>query len=166
MANDVIELSCDPKLQFMSSAVELANESVEKGGGPFGAVIVDKDNNIIARAHNQVVLSHDPTAHAEIQCIRYACLKLRTHDLTGCTIYSSCEPCSMCLSAIYWAHIDTIFYGNTREDAKRIGFDDSFIYEEVSKPVIKRTKPMYQCAKHIASLSFDMWKDKKDKQHY
>lgn len=161
-----IELSFAPKVTFMNLAVEQANESVKCGGGPFGAVIVDKNNMVIAQTHNEVVLSCDPTAHAEIQCIRSACNRLRTHDLSGCTIYSTCEPCSMCLSAIYWAHIDRVVYGNTREDAKEIGFDDSFIYEEVSKPLTQRSKPMIQCGRHKTISSFELWKEKKDKVHY
>lgn len=161
-----IEMSFDSKLMFMDLAIEQANESVRVGGGPFGAVIVDKENNVVAKAHNQVVVSFDPTAHAEIECIRYACCRLRTHDLTGCTIYSTCEPCSMCLSAIYWAHIDKVVYGSTREDAKDIGFDDSFIYDEVSKHIPHRSKPMVQCGRHKTITSFELWKAKDNKKHY
>jgi guanine deaminase len=161
-----IEMSVDSKLLYMDLAVEQADESVRVGGGPFGAVIVDRNNIIIAKAHNEVVLNCDPTAHAEIQCIRYACSKMRTHDLTGCTLYSSCEPCSMCLSAIYWARIDKIYYGNTREDAKDIGFDDSFIYDEIAKPVEQRSKLMLQCGRHKTLTSFETWKSKLDKIHY
>ena len=161
-----IEMSFDSKLMFMGLAVEQADRSIHYGGGPFGAIIVDSNNNVVAKAHNQVVMSFDPTAHAEIECIRYACSRLRTHDLTGCTIYSTCEPCSMCLSAIYWAHIDKVVYGNTREDAKDIGFDDSFIYDDVCKPVEQRSIPMVQCGRHKTITSFESWKVKDNKKHY
>lgn len=159
-------MSLDSKLNFMSLAVQQADDSVLNGGGPFGAVIVDKDNNVVAKAHNQVIMNCDPTAHAEIQCIRLACSKLRTHDLTGCTIYSTCEPCSMCLSAIYWAHIDKVIYGNTRENAKDIGFDDSFIYDEVSKPIEQRSKPMMQYGTHKTIRTFELWQNNANKMHY
>jgi len=116
--------------EFMREAIKLANESVERGGGPFGAIIV-KDGKIVAGSSNSVTIDNDPTAHAEVNTIRKACRQLGTFDLSGCTIYTSCEPCPMCLGAIYWAHISRIFYGNTRKDAADIDFADDFIYKEL-----------------------------------
>ncbi len=150
---------------FMSVAIELSLDSVKKGGGPFGAVIV-KDEKIIAKASNSVTLNNDPTAHAEINAIRAACSVLKTFDLSDCTIYTSCEPCPMCLGAIYWARINKIFYANTRIDAKGIGFDDSFIYDELEKPISKRSIPMTQIMQHEAGKAFDAWKQKADKIEY
>ena len=126
---------------FMREAIRLANESVERGGGPFGAVIV-KDGEIVAGSSNSVTIDNDPTAHAEVNTIREACRKLRTFDLSGCTIYTSCEPCPMCLGAIYWARIGKIFYGNTRKDARDIQFADDFIYEELERQLSERTVPI------------------------
>ena len=120
------------KNQFMIKAIELSIKSAETIGGPFGCVIV-KENKIISEGSNKVTSTNDPTAHAEIVAIREACLKLNTFNLSGCELYSTCEPCPMCLSAIYWSHIDKIFYANTRDDAKNIDFDDSFIYSEINK---------------------------------
>lgn len=125
---------------YMVKAINLAKKSVEKGGGPFGAVIV-KDGIIVAQGSNCVTLNNDPTAHAEVTTIRKACKKLQTFDLSGCEIYTSCEPCPMCLSAIYWAHIDKIYYGCTKTDAKDIGFDDSFIYDQIDLKPEKRSIP-------------------------
>lgn len=119
------------KKDFMRKAIALSIENVKNGGGPFGAVIV-KDNEIIATGVNRVTANHDPTAHAEVSAIRAACEKLNTFDLSGCEIYTSCEPCPMCLGAIYWAHLDKIYYGNNKHDAADIGFDDSFIYDELA----------------------------------
>jgi len=120
------------KNKFMLRAIELSISSAKDTGGPFGCVMV-KDDKIIAEGSNKVTFSNDPTAHAEIVAIREACKKLNTFNLSGCDLYASCEPCPMCLSAIYWSHIDNIFYANTREDAKKINFDDSLIYSEISK---------------------------------
>ena len=120
------------KNKFMLRAIELSISSANGNGGPFGCVIV-KDDKIIAEGSNKVTFSNDPTAHAEIVAIRDACKKLNTFNLSGCDLYASCEPCPMCLSAIYWSHVDNIFYANTREDAKKINFDDSLIYSEISK---------------------------------
>ena len=114
----------------MYEAIKLAEQSIENGGGPFGAVIVH-DDNIVAKASNQVVLKHDPTAHAEVEAIRAACETLKTHKLDQCTIYSSSEPCPMCLGAVYWAHIDQLFYGSSRRSVKQVGFDDQYIYDEI-----------------------------------
>ena len=126
---------------FMREAIRLADESVEKGGGPFGAVIV-KDGKVIAAGSNRVTVDNDPTAHAEVSAIRMACRSLKTFSLEGCVIYTSCEPCPMCLGAIYWAHIDRIYYGNNRKDAADIDFADNFIYEELDRPMDQRTVPI------------------------
>ena len=150
---------------FMREAIRLATESVERGGGPFGAVIV-KDGEVIARGANRVTLDHDPTAHAEVSAIREACRKLDTFDLSGCTIYTSCEPCPMCLGAIYWAHIDCIFYGNNRKDAADIGFADDFIYEELDRPLANRTVPIVPLLRDEALSSFRFWENKEDKTEY
>lgn len=151
--------------EFMLKAIELSIENIKNNGGPFGAVIV-KDHEIIAQASNSVTLNNDPTAHAEVNAIRCACASLKSFILTGCTLYTSCEPCPMCLGAIYWARLDKIFYANTRTDAKNIGFDDSFIYEELEKPMIKRTIPSVQIMPQEAIKAFDAWTQKSDKTEY
>ena len=151
--------------QFMREAIRLANESVERGGGPFGAVIV-KDGEIVAGSSNSVTIDNDPTAHAEVNTIRKACQKLRTFDLSGCTIYTSCEPCPMCLGAIYWARIGKIFYGNTRKDARDIDFADDFIYEELELPLEKRTVPIKPLLRDEALKTFRLWTEKTDKVEY
>ena len=150
---------------FMREAIRLANESVERGGGPFGAVIV-KDGEIVAGSSNSVTIDNDPTAHAEVNTIRKACQKLRTFDLSGCTIYTSCEPCPMCLGAIYWARIGKIFYGNTRKDARDIDFADDFIYEELELPLEKRTVPIKPLLRDEALQTFRLWTEKTDKIEY
>ena len=149
----------------MREAIRLADESVKHGGGPFGAVIV-KDGEIIAGSSNSVTIDHDPTAHAEVNTIRKACQKLGTFDLSGCTIYTSCEPCPMCLGAIYWAHIGRIFYGNTRKDARDIDFADDFIYEELDRPLDERTVPIINMLRDEALNSFRLWTEKTDKTVY
>lgn len=151
--------------QFMREAIHLADESVRNGGGPFGAVIV-KNNTIIAGSSNSVTLDNDPTAHAEVNTIRKACRLLKTFDLSGCSIYTSCEPCPMCLGAIYWAHIDSIFYGNTRKDARAIDFADDFIYDELELPMEKRTVPIIPLLRDEALHSFRLWSEKEDKTEY
>lgn len=151
--------------QLMQRAIALSEESVKNGGGPFGAVIA-KDGWVIAEAVNRVTLDHDPTAHAEVSAIREACRQLGTFDLSGCEIYTSCEPCPMCLGAIYWAHLDKIFYGNDRMDAARIGFDDDFIYKELSLGVDERTKNTCRMLSDEARKAFDMWMAKADKTEY
>ena len=150
---------------FMQLAIELSLNSVKNHGGPFGAVIV-KGGSIIAKASNRVTLNNDPTAHAEINAIRAACSALKTFDLSGCVLYTSCEPCPMCLGAIYWARIDKIFYANSRTDAKNIGFDDSFIYDELEKPLAKRSIPATQIMQSEAMQAFEEWKQKVDKIAY
>lgn len=151
--------------EMMRKAIRLADESVANGGGPFGAVIV-KDGEIIAATSNRVTLDNDPTAHAEVNCIRMACKRLGTFDLSGCTIYTSCEPCPMCLGAIYWARIDRIFYGNNRQDAADIGFDDDFIYQELARPMDNRSTPIIPILQDEALHSFRLWTEKTDKTEY
>jgi guanine deaminase len=151
--------------KFMEEAISLSIENAKKGGGPFGAVIV-KNNEIIARGVNRVTLNNDPTAHAEIQAIRKACQKIKSYDLSGCTIFSSCEPCPMCLGAIYWAHLDKVYYVNSRRDAQDIGFDDNFIYSELSLPVSKRTIPFVHLEIEEAKIAFQIWEKLENKIKY
>ena len=149
----------------MRKAIELSEQNVLNGGGPFGAVIA-KDGKIIATGVNRVTDNHDPTAHAEVTAIRNACRDLDTFELEGCTIYSSCEPCPMCLGAIYWAHLDRVYYGNNKTDAKDIGFDDSFIYDELALPREERKLPMKKLCSDEAKTAFRMWAEKPDKVEY
>lgn len=152
--------------KFMLEAIRLSNQGMDHNkGGPFGAVIV-KDGEIIGSGSNQVTSANDPTAHAEIMAIREACQKTKTYDLKGTTIFSSCEPCPMCLAAIYWANIDGIYYANTRKDAADIGFRDDFIYEELKKPVNQRSKPTIQLLRDQAIATFQKWTQKQDKTEY
>ena len=153
------------KNKFMLRAIELSISSAKDTGGPFGCVMV-KDDKIIAEGSNKVTFSNDPTAHAEIVAIREACKKLNTFNLSGCDLYASCEPCPMCLSAIYWSHIDNIFYANTREDAKKINFDDSLIYSEISKKNEDRKIPIKQMLRDEAIKAFEIWNKKTDKIEY
>ena len=153
------------KNEFMKRAIELSVESVNNGGGPFGSVIV-KDNKIIAEGSNKVTPTNDPTAHGEIVASREACKKLNNFSLNGSELYSTCEPCPMCLSAIYWARIDKIYFANTREDARKIDFDDSLIYTELQKNIHKRKIPMIQILRNEALKAFDLWDKKKDKVKY
>ena len=155
----------EQKNKFMLKAIELSIKSAETIGGPFGCVIV-KDNNIISEGSNKVTSTNDPTAHGEIVAIREACFKLSTFNLSGCELYSTCEPCPMCLSAIYWSHIDKIFYANTRDDAKNINFDDSFIYSEISKKIDDRKIQMIQLHRDEALKAFKIWDQKADKIKY
>jgi len=151
--------------KFMAKAIELSINSANTIGGPFGSVIV-KDNKIIAEGSNKVTFLNDPTAHGEVVAIREACKKLKTFDLSGCEIYTSCEPCPMCLSAIYWARLDKIYYANTREDAKNIDFDDSFIYLEIPKKIGDRKIKMTQMLRDDALKAFEIWDKKVDKIKY
>ena len=153
------------KEDFMRKAIELSLENVKNGGGPFGAVIV-KDGKVIATGVNRVTANHDPTAHAEVNAIREACAKLHTFDLSGCEIYTSCEPCPMCLGAIYWAHLDKIYYGNNQIDAARIGFDDSFIYHELALKREDRHKPIEELLPEEAKVAFREWEENADKVTY
>ncbi|MDR2361199.1 MAG: nucleoside deaminase [Prevotellaceae bacterium] len=151
---------------FLRDAIELADENItQQGGGPFGAVIV-KDGTVIARAVNTVTTGNDPTAHAEVNAIRAACRALDTFDLSGCTIYCSCEPCPMCLAAVYWARIDKIFYAGTRVDAQDAGFDDSFIYEELERPLSERKIPIIQQLGDEGAKPLQRWKSTENKIHY
>ena len=153
------------KNKFMSRAIELSIESVNNGTGPFGAVIV-KNEKIIAEGSNKVTSTNDPTAHGEIVAIREACKQLNNFSLSGCELYSSCEPCPLCLSAIYWARIDKVYYANTRSDAKKIDFSDALIYEELSKTIKERKIPMHQMMREEAIKAFELWDKKTDKVKY
>lgn len=148
--------------KFMQQAIDLSIENVANGGGPFGAVIV-RDGEVIATGTNRVTATCDPTAHAEVSAIRAACAKLGDFKLAGCTIYSSCEPCPMCLSALYWAGVERIFYGNTKEDAKAINFDDSFIYDQIALDYSERSIPCINIMREQALAGFKAWSDKEDK---
>jgi len=151
---------------FMLRAVEIADERMRAGfGGPFGAVVV-KDDKIIAEGYNKVTSANDPTAHAEISAIRAACEALETFDLSGCEIYASCEPCPMCLAAIYWARFDKIYYANTRDEAAAIGFDDAHIYDEIPKDIDDRKIPSEQIVLTEAKQVFEAWDAKEDKVEY
>jgi guanine deaminase len=154
-----------PKIEFMREAIRLSIESAQTNGGPFGAVIV-KDGKIIAGSANSVTIDNDPTAHAEVNAIRKAAKILNTYDLSGCEIYTSCEPCPMCFGAIYWAHIDTIYYGNTKQDAREVGFDDAFIYEELDTPENMRKIKAIPFLREEAIVSFEIWDKKEDKIKY
>lgn len=139
---------------------------MEKGaGGPFGAVVV-KNGRIVGRGWNQVTSTNDPTAHAEVTAIREACKKMKNFDLTEAVIYTSCEPCPMCLGAIYWARIEAIYYANTRKDAAGIEFDDDFLYKEISKPIHRRLVPMTQLLRDEAFEVFESWLEKPDRIEY
>ncbi len=153
------------KNEFMKRAIELSLESVNKGGGPFGCVIV-KDEKIVSEGSNKVTSSKDPTAHGEIVAIREACKKINNFSLSGFELYSSCEPCPMCLSAIYWARIDKVYFANTRQDAQKIDFDDSLIYSEFQKNIDKRKIPMVQMMRSEALKAFELWDKKIDKVKY
>ena len=155
----------EEKNKFILKAIELSIKSAETTGGPFGCIIV-KDNKIVSEGFNKVTLTNDPTAHGEIVAIREACNKLNTFKLSGCELYSSCEPCPMCLSAIYWSRIDKIFYANTRDDAKNIDFDDSFIYSEINKKIEDRKLQMIQMHRDEALKAFKIWDEKVDKIKY
>jgi len=152
--------------EFMLRAIELATENVTSGrGGPFGAVVV-KDGKVIATGANQVTSINDPTAHAEVIAIRNACQALDTFKLDGCELYTSCEPCPMCLAAIYWAHCKAIYYGCSAADAAKAGFDDQFLYEELKKPMTERTMPMDILCEQEALKAFTAWRESPDKVEY
>ena len=151
--------------KFMEMAINLSIENIDNGGGPFGAVIV-KDGEVIATGANRVVPNSDPTAHAEVMAIRNACAKLGTFQLTGCTVYSSCEPCPMCLSALYWAGVSRICYGNTKDDAKAINFDDSFIYDQLELKYEERSIKCEHFMRSSALRAFRKWDEKEDKVEY
>ena len=155
----------DEDRRFMKMACDLACENVDRGGGPFGAVIV-KDGEVIAAAGNSVTLDNDPTAHAEVNAIRKACSLTRNFKLDGCVVYSSCEPCPMCLGALCWAGVSRIYYGNTAADADRLNFGDDFIYREIEKPHLERAIPCIHMEGTDAIESFNKWASKEDKIAY
>ena len=149
----------------MMRAIELSIKSVNNGTGPFGAVIV-KNNKIISDGFNTVTLSNDPTSHAEIVAIRSACKALNNFNLKDCDLYTTCEPCPMCLSAIYWARVNKVYYANTRSDAQKIDFSDALIYEELNKTIKERKIPMHQIMRDEALKAFELWDKKEDKIKY
>ena len=149
----------------MQRAIELSIESIHSGGGPFGSVVA-KDNEIISEGMNRVTVNNDPTAHGEITAIRQACKKLNTFDVSGYELYSNCEPCPMCLSAIYWSHIDKVYYANTRDDAHKIDFLDPIIYMELQKTNEEKKIQMVQMMRKEGLKAFDIWDKKVDKKKY
>lgn len=155
-----------PNPEFMAEAIALSRQNIQTGaGGPFGAVVV-QNGKIVGRGNNRVTSTHDPTAHAEIVAIREACETLNTFQLKGCEIYTSCEPCPMCLGAIYWARPDRVYYANTKQDAAEIGFDDQFIYDELERHLSDRHIPMAQFMRVEAQQAFQEWTEKTDKIEY
>lgn len=153
-------------LKFMREAIRLSSSMMRRGkGGPFGAVVVRR-GQIVGRGFNQVTSTCDPTAHAEVTAIRAACRRLKTFTLADCEIYSSCEPCPMCLAAIYWARLRRVYYANTRRDAAKIGFDDAFFYHELRRPPARRAVPMRQVLREEALSAFAEWENKADKVRY
>lgn len=151
--------------ELMRAAIRLSEENVANGGGPFGAVIA-RGGEIIATGVNRVTASNDPTAHAEVSAIRRAAQQLGTFNLSGCEIFTSCEPCPMCLGAIYWARLDRVYYANTKADAKAAGFDDSFIYDELALPRDRRKLPSVPMMRNEAIKVFEEWARKEDKVEY
>ena len=150
----------------MREAIRISVQMMRRGqGGPFGAVVVRK-GKVVGRGWNQVTSGNDPTAHAEVTAIRDACKRLKTFQLTGCELYTSCEPCPMCLSAMYWARLKKVYYGNTRKDAAKIDFDDDFIYQEIPLAIRRRKLPMRQLMRKEALAAFEEWKKKADKIRY
>jgi tRNA(Arg) A34 adenosine deaminase TadA len=150
---------------FMQQAIRLATENVARGGGPFACVIV-RNGEVIATGTNRVTIDNDPTAHGEVTAIRAACAKLGTFQLTECEVYTSCEPCPMCLSAIYWARCAAIYYGNSAADAAGIGFDDAFLYDEIRRPAAERSIPIRSLLAEEAFSSFAAWRDKPNRIDY
>lgn len=151
--------------EFMQMAIDASIQNVKNGGGPFGAVIV-RNGQVIATGVNRVTANNDPTAHAEVSAIRTACAQLGTFHLQNCVIYTSCEPCPMCLSAIYWSGITRIYYGNTAQDADNIGFSDKFIYDELATPMSQRSIPVQNIMRDEALSAFRAWEEKEDKVEY
>lgn len=158
-------LITDEDRRFLKMACDIASQNIDLGGGPFGAVIV-KDGQVISTGANSVTLDNDPTAHAEINAIRRACAINRNFKLDGCVVYSSCEPCPMCLSALYWAGVSRIYYGNTATDADRISFGDNFIYKEIEKPHLERAIPCIHVEGTDAGEHFEKWVNKEDRVEY
>lgn len=153
------------KTELMRRAIVLSEKSVMTGGGPFGAVIA-RNGVVVAEASNSVTIDHDPTAHAEVNAIRVACDRLHTFDLSGCEIYCSCEPCPMCLGAIYWARLDHIYYANNRKAAASIGFDDDLIYQEIGRAMADRQKPIEELLPEEGRKAFDLWRSTTNKTTY
>ena len=154
------------KEKLMKEAVDIALKGMNNNeGGPFGCIVV-KDNTIVGRGSNKVISTNDPTAHAEVMAIRDACKNLNSFQLEGCVIYTTCEPCPMCLGAIYWARPDKVFYGNKQIDAANIGFDDAFIYKEIQLPYAKRSIPFVQFGRGITQALFQKWTEKENKIVY
>ena len=150
---------------FMTRAIELSLANVRAGGGPFAALVV-RDGEVVAEGTNRVTSDNDPTAHAEVVAIREACRALGTFQLTGCDVYTTCEPCPMCLGALYWARPERVYFGNTAEDAAAIGFDDSAIYAELCLPPDRRRLPLVQLMRDEARVAFRAWEEKADKVRY
>ena len=152
--------------KFMQEAIALSQHALDQNqGGPFGCVIV-KDDKVVGRGNNQVTSTNDPTAHAEVVAIRDACKNLNTFQLDGCEVYTSCEPCPMCLGAIYWARPKVIYFANNRQDAADIGFDDSMIYDEMAAEITQRRIPILKLGRDAAITVFENWKTKSDKTQY
>jgi guanine deaminase len=159
-------MSSEVKIKFMKAAVKVALEGMKNNeGGPFGCVVV-KNEKIVGRGNNKVTSTNDPTAHAEVNAIRDACKNLNSFQLEGCEIYTSCEPCPMCLGAIYWARPDKVYYGSNQMDAANIGFDDEFIYKEIPLPYTERSIPFQQLGREVALEAFVKWEKKEDKTEY
>lgn len=152
--------------EIINKTHDLAKESVEKGCGPFGCIITDNNFNIISCQHNRVTELNDPTAHAEINAIRDVCKKINNFDLNNCILFTSCEPCPMCLSAIYWAKIKNVYYSNTRNDAKKIGFDDEYIYDELKKNINEISLNIRRVKSDKSLESFDLWETKENRISY
>ncbi len=151
---------------FLREAIDLSREKMEAGeGGPFGAIIV-RDGKVVGRGWNRVTSANDPTAHAEVEAIRAACRQLDRYSLEGCEIYASCEPCPMCLAAIYWARLDTLYFAASRDDAARAGFDDALLYDEIPKPTMERSLASEQHLRAEAGIIMDLWIAKADKTPY
>lgn len=155
----------EENLQYMREAIRLAEESAESGGGPFGAIVV-KNGQVVGRGTNRVTTWNDPTAHAEVVAIRDACKNLGSYQINGCTIYTSCEPCPMCLGAIYWSRPSAVYFGSTKENAADVGFDDAFIYKEIERNPSERSIPFYQILHEEAGSAFEIWREKGDRTDY
>lgn len=166
--DEIIEIDDKNKKinELMKKACNLATESVVKGCGPFGCIITDENFNIITQEHNRVTELNDPTAHAEINAIRDACKKTNDFKLDGKIVFTSCEPCPMCLSALYWSRVTEIYYSNSRNDAKKIGFDDEYIYDEIKKEIDERNIKIKKISSTNSLESFELWSSKHDKTHY
>eukprot|EP01138_Halocafeteria_seosinensis_P012241 gb/GECG01012509.1/.p1 GENE.gb/GECG01012509.1/~~gb/GECG01012509.1/.p1 ORF type:complete len:158 (+),score=24.03 gb/GECG01012509.1/:1-474(+) len=154
------------KEEYLNDAIQLATENVKNDGGPFGAVIIDQEGNVVGQSGNRVTASCDPTAHAEVMAIRDACQKRQNFMLDDCVLYSSCEPCPMCLGAIYWARIRKVYYAATRHEAADAGFSDEFIYQELEKPIPDRKLPQEHLSSPSADSPFTLWKKLEAKVEY